>query len=150
MHSKFQERRLRQVKNPEYGAERLFPSVKPGLFGTDGVRGLANQEPMTAETVLALGRGLAYICKKGRTGGGKILIGKDTRTSGYVFEYALCAGICSTGMDVLLVGPMPTGGVSFLTSNMRCDAGAVVTASHNPWEYNGIKLFFSRGFKVIV
>jgi phosphoglucosamine mutase len=148
MRSKFPERRLRPVKSREYEVVQILPVVKPGLFGTDGVRGLANQEPMTAETVLALGRGLAYMCKKGRTAGGKILIGKDTRTSGYVFEYALCAGICSTGMDVLLVGPMPTGGVSFLTSNMRCDAGAVVTASHNPWAYNGLKLFSRDGLKL--
>ncbi|MBI5250729.1 MAG: phosphoglucosamine mutase [Desulfomonile tiedjei] len=118
------------------------------LFGTDGVRGVANREPMTAETVLALGRALAHICGGKPGSGGKILIGKDTRTSGYVFENALCAGICSMGMNVLLVGPMPTAGIAFLTLNMRCDAGAMISASHNPSEYNGIKFFFRDGFKL--
>lgn len=118
------------------------------LFGTDGVRGVANRDPMTAETVLALGRALAHICG-GRPGTGrKILIGKDTRASGYIFENSLAAGICSMGMDVLFVGPMPTAGIAFLTLNMRCEAGAVVSASHNPAEYNGIKFFFRDGFKL--
>lgn len=118
------------------------------LFGTDGVRGVANLEPMTADTALKLGRALAHICG-GRPGSGrKILIGKDTRTSGYVFEYALSAGICSMGMNVLFVGPMPTAGIAFLTLNMRCDAGAMISASHNPADYNGIKFFFRDGFKL--
>ena len=121
------------------------------LFGTDGVRGIANQEPMTAETVVKLGRAMAYMalstvdpreCRR------KILVGKDTRLSGYMLENALSSGICSMGMDVLLVGPMPTPGVAFLTSNMRCDAGAVISASHNPFEDNGIKFFSWDGFKL--
>jgi phosphoglucosamine mutase len=118
------------------------------LFGTDGVRGVANREPMTAETVLALGRALAHICGARPGTGRKILIGKDTRASGYIFENSLCAGICSMGMDVLFVGPMPTAGIAFLTLNMRCEAGAMVSASHNPAEYNGIKFFFKDGFKL--
>jgi phosphoglucosamine mutase len=118
------------------------------LFGTDGVRGLVNSDPMTAETVLALGRALAHICSGKSDGGRKILVGKDTRASGYVFENALCAGICSMGMNVLLVGPMPTAGISFLALNMRCSAGAMISASHNPADYNGIKFFSSDGFKL--
>lgn len=118
------------------------------LFGTDGVRGVANLHPMTAETALALGRAVAHYAahQKGRRH--RILVGKDTRISCYMLENALSAGICSMGVDVLLVGPMPTPGIAFLTGNMRCDAGAVISASHNPFQDNGIKFFSRDGFKL--
>lgn len=118
------------------------------IFGTDGARGLANVEPITAETVLKLGSALAHEIGIWGTTTNRILVGKDTRVSGYMLEYALASGICSMGTDVLLVGPMPTPGIAFLTGSMRCDAGAVISASHNPAEDNGIKLFFRDGFKL--
>ncbi len=117
------------------------------LFGTDGIRGVANVEPMTADTTLRLGRAIAHIFKK-EPRRHRILIGKDTRLSGYIFEYALTAGICSMGVDVLLAGPIPTPAIAFLTSSMRADAGVVISASHNPYQDNGIKLFSSDGFKL--
>lgn len=118
------------------------------LFGTDGVRGVANMEPVTAETAMKLGCALAMeIQKRGKTTN-RVLLGKDTRASGYMLEYALASGISSMGTDVLLVGPIPTPGIGFLTVNMRCDAGAVISASHNPAEDNGIKIFFRDGFKL--
>ncbi len=120
------------------------------MFGTDGVRGVANIEPMTAETVLELGRATAYVCKQhgDETRRHCVLIGKDTRLSGYMLENALTAGICSMGVDVLLVGPIPTPGVAFLTHNMRADAGIMLSASHNPYQDNGIKIFSRDGFKL--
>jgi len=117
------------------------------LFGTDGVRGIANVEPMTSETALRLGRALAYVCKRSPRRH-KILIGKDTRLSGYMLETAMASGICSMGVDVLLVGPLPTPGIAFLTRSLRADAGVVISASHNPFQDNGIKLFSSTGFKL--
>ncbi len=117
------------------------------LFGTDGVRGVANIHPMTAEMALAIGRAAAYICKR-HNHRHRIVIGKDTRVSGYMLENALTAGICSMGVDVLLVGPMPTPGIAFITHNMRADAGVVISASHNPYQDNGIKLFSRDGFKL--
>jgi phosphoglucosamine mutase len=117
------------------------------LFGTDGVRGVANTDPMTVETALALGQAAAYLFR-GKNGRHKIVIGKDTRLSGYMFETALSAGICAMGGDVLLVGPMPTPGIAFLTHSMRADAGVVISASHNPYPDNGIKFFGSDGFKL--
>ncbi|MFZ2223799.1 MAG: phosphoglucosamine mutase [Candidatus Deferrimicrobium sp.] len=117
------------------------------LFGTDGVRGVANTEPMTVETALALGQAAAYLFR-GKNGRHKIVIGKDTRLSGYMFETALSAGICAMGGDVLLVGPMPTPGIAFLTRSMRADAGVVISASHNPYPDNGIKFFGRDGFKL--
>src|ERR1035437_2385242 len=117
------------------------------LFGTDGVRGVANMEPMTAETALLIGRATAYICKR-HNHRHRIVIGKDTRVSGYMIENALTAGICSMGVDVLLVGPMPTPGIAFITHSMRADAGVVISASHNPYQDNGIKIFSRDGFKV--
>jgi phosphoglucosamine mutase len=119
------------------------------LFGTDGIRGLANIEPMTSETALRVGRALAFIFKrtKGRRSH-RILIGKDTRLSGYMLEWALASGICSMGADVLLVGPMPTPGIAFITRSMRADAGVVISASHNPFHDNGIKVFSREGFKL--
>jgi phosphoglucosamine mutase len=117
------------------------------LFGTDGVRGTANVEPMTSETALRLGRALAHTSKRSPRRH-KILIGKDTRLSGYMLEQAMASGICSMGVDVLLVGPLPTPGIAFLTRSMRADAGVVISASHNPFQDNGIKFFGSTGFKL--
>jgi phosphoglucosamine mutase len=117
------------------------------LFGTDGVRGVANTDPMTVETALALGQAVAHLFR-GKNGRHKIVIGKDTRLSGYMFETALSAGICAMGGDVLLVGPMPTPGIAFLTHSMRADAGVVISASHNPYPDNGIKFFGRDGFKL--
>jgi phosphoglucosamine mutase len=117
------------------------------LFGTDGVRGTANIEPMTSETALRLGRALAHVSKR-QPHRHKILIGKDTRLSGYMLETAMASGICSAGVDVLLVGPMPTPGIAFLTRSLRADAGVVISASHNPFQDNGIKLFSRTGFKL--
>ncbi len=118
------------------------------LFGTDGVRGVANTEPMTVETAIALGQAAAHIFQDKGGSRHKILIGKDTRLSGYMFETALSAGICAMGGEVLLVGPMPTPGIAFLTHSMRADAGVVISASHNPYPDNGIKFFGRDGFKL--
>jgi phosphoglucosamine mutase len=117
------------------------------IFGTDGVRGIANIYPMTTEVAMQLGRGAAYIFK-GRSHRPKIVIGKDTRLSGYMIENAISSGICSMGVDVLLVGPLPTPGIAFITSSMRADAGVVISASHNPFQDNGIKFFSRDGFKL--
>ena len=117
------------------------------LFGTDGVRGVANLEPMTSETAMKLGRAAAYLFLR-RTGRHQIVIGKDTRLSGYMLESALTSGICSMGVDVLLVGPMPTPAIAFMTRSLRADAGVVISASHNPYQDNGIKFFSSDGFKL--
>lgn len=144
---------------------------KRHLFGTDGIRGVANLEPMTSDMALKLGRAIASVLHEpplnsaGRPGRKrvssssrladgharhryKILIGKDTRLSGYMLETALASGICSSGADVLLVGPLPTPGVAFLTRSMRADAGVVISASHNPFQDNGIKFFSADGFKL--
>jgi phosphoglucosamine mutase len=139
------------------------------LFGTDGIRGEANQWPMTPEIAMRLGRALAWQVRSGQLGRGpqagrpagtatlvpstaghrgRIVIGKDTRVSGYMLEQAICAGITSLGVDVMLTGPLPTPGVAFLTHSMRADAGIVVSASHNPYEDNGIKVFGHDGFKL--
>ncbi len=120
---------------------------KRRLFGTDGVRGQANRYPMTAEMALALGKALAQVFQR-RGERHRIIIAKDTRLSGYLFEDALASGICAMGGDVLMVGPMPTPGLAFLTADMRCDAGAMISASHNPYQDNGIKFFSRDGFKL--
>jgi len=117
------------------------------LFGTDGIRGKANHDPMTGEVAFEVGRAAAYVLKK-KNGRNKILIGKDTRLSGYMLESALTSGICSMGMNVILVGPMPTPGIAFVTRSLRVDAGIVISASHNPFDDNGIKFFSSDGFKL--
>jgi phosphoglucosamine mutase len=117
------------------------------LFGTDGVRGVANVHPMTGEMAMQIGRAIAHIFKN--TGGRhRIVIGKDTRLSGYMLETALASGICSMGVDVLLVGPMPTPAIAFITHSMRADAGVMISASHNPFYDNGIKIFSHDGFKL--
>lgn len=117
------------------------------LFGTDGVRGTANQDPMTSEMALRIGRAAAHVFRDSSRRH-RIVIGKDTRLSGYMIESALTAGICSMGVDVLLVGPVPTPGIAFLTRSLRADAGVVISASHNPYEDNGIKFFGRDGFKL--
>ena len=117
------------------------------LFGTDGVRGIANKHPMTTEVAMQLGRAAAYVFKH-EDRRSRIVIGKDTRLSGYMIENALAAGICSMGVDVLLVGPLPTPGIAFITASMRADAGVVISASHNPYQDNGIKFFARDGFKL--
>ena len=119
------------------------------LFGTDGVRGIANVYPITSEVALRLGRALAHVFRQipGRRHH-RILIGKDTRLSGYMLETAMASGICSMGADVLLVGPMPTPGIAYMTRGMRADAGVVISASHNPFQDNGIKFFSHDGFKL--
>ncbi len=117
------------------------------LFGTDGIRGVANLDPMTSEMAMQLGRAAAHIFMR-RAGRHQIVIGKDTRISGYMLESALMAGICSMGVDVLLVGPMPTPAIAFLTRSLRADAGVVISASHNPYQDNGIKFFSNNGFKL--
>jgi phosphoglucosamine mutase len=117
------------------------------LFGTDGMRGVANLEPMTGETVMRLGMAIAARLRQpGRHT--RIAVGKDTRLSGYMFESALSAGIVAMGADVWLTGPLPTPGIAFITSSMRCDAGVVISASHNPFEDNGIKVFARDGYKL--
>jgi len=117
------------------------------LFGTDGVRGVANQDPMTSEMALRIGRAAAHLFRDS-TRRHRVVIGKDTRLSGYMIESALTSGLCSMGIDVLLVGPMPTPGIAFLTRSLRADAGVVISASHNPYEDNGIKFFGRDGFKL--
>ena len=123
-------------------------SIRRKLFGTDGVRGVANEEPITSETSFKLGRALAHVFRGAHGRHRKILIGKDTRLSGYMLETAIASGICSMGVDVWLVGPLPTPGIAFLTRSMRADAGVVISASHNPFQDNGIKFFSRDGFKL--
>lgn len=120
---------------------------KRKLFGTDGVRGRANFYPMSVETALFLGKAVAKVLRR-HNGKHRVVIGKDTRLSGYMFENALIAGLCSMGVDTLMVGPLPTPGVAFITRAYRADAGIVITASHNPYYENGIKIFTSEGFKL--
>jgi phosphoglucosamine mutase len=117
------------------------------LFGTDGVRGVANTAPMTPELVTRLGMAVAARLRQ-ENRHTRIVIGKDTRLSGYMFETALASGITSMGADVWLTGPLPTPGIAFITSSMRCDAGIVISASHNPYQDNGIKIFARDGFKL--
>jgi phosphoglucosamine mutase len=155
-----EKRRTRRGPHPD-GATRASPApgavrAAPGepaapaarrLFGTDGVRGVANVYPMTAEMALQLGRALAYLVRSGPRRH-RIVVGKDTRLSGYMLEQAIASGICSMGVDVMLSGPLPTPGIAFLTESMRADAGVVISASHNPYQDNGIKFFSRDGFKL--
>jgi len=117
------------------------------LFGTDGIRGVANCEPITSETITQVGRALAVMTLKVSTRP-TVLIGKDTRLSGYMIETALATGICSMGVDVLLVGPLPTAGIAWLTRKKKAARGVTVTASHNPYQDNGIKIFDEKGYKI--
>src|SRR5216683_2857454 len=130
---------LRLTDKPSEPARRLF--------GTDGIRGVANVHPMTGEMMLQLGRAVAYLIRNGPHRH-RVVIGKDTRLSGYMLETALASGICSMGVDVLICGPLPTPAISQLTVSMRADAGAVISASHNPYQDNGIKFFSRDGFKL--
>ena len=123
------------------------------IFGTDGVRGTANIEPVTAETALKLGRAAGHVFKNLETqarghGRHKIVLGKDTRLSGYMLENALSSGILSMGVDVLFIGPLPTPGVAYVSRSLRADAGIVITASHNAYDDNGIKFFRADGYKL--
>src|SRR3954468_14401306 len=140
------------------------------LFGTDGIRGVANEFPMTGEVAMAVGRAIAHVLNKlpgadalkgGRSRVGvkplesrksvrraRIVVGKDTRLSGYMIETAITSGICSMGADAILVGPLPTPGVAFVTQSMRADAGIMISASHNPYQDNGIKVFAADGYKL--
>jgi len=138
------------------------------LFGTDGIRGKANEFPMTSEIAVAVGRAIAHVLQNNTIKSGKssmpiglkplessrpirrakIVIGKDTRLSGYMIEQALTSGICSMGADAIMIGPLPTPGVAFVTQSMRADAGIMISASHNPFYDNGIKIFAGDGFKL--
>jgi len=121
------------------------------IFGTDGVRDMANMGNMTAEQALEIGRAVAYVCKEYHREKGtrpRIVISKDTRLSGYMLETALTAGVCSVGVDAILLGPLPTPGLAFITQDMRADAGIMITASHNPYHDNGIKIFSRTGNKL--
>jgi phosphoglucosamine mutase len=129
----------------------LFPKeqiMSRKLFGTDGVRGTANSFPMTAEMALMLGAAVGRYFRNEHQGVHRVVIGKDTRLSGYMFENALTAGLTSTGMNVLLLGPVPTPAVGLLTPSMRADLGIMISASHNPADDNGIKFFGPDGFKL--
>ncbi len=118
------------------------------LFGTDGVRGTANTWPMTADIALKIGAAAGRYFRNDGSNGHRVVIGKDTRRSGYMFENALTAGLTSTGMNVLLLGPVPTPAVGMLTTTMRADLGIMISASHNPHHDNGIKFFGPDGFKL--
>ena len=117
------------------------------LFGTDGIRGTANTDPMTAETALRLGQAAGILFVRG-SHRHRVIVGKDTRLSGYMIEPALVAGFIAAGMDVTLVGPLPTPAIAMLTRSLRADLGVMISASHNPFEDNGIKLFGPDGFKL--
>lgn len=121
--------------------------MKRRYFGTDGIRGQANAAPMTVETAVQLGRAVALTFSR-PSHRARILLGKDTRLSGYMLEAALMAGITSTGADVTMLGPLPTPGIAFLTTSMRADAGIVLSASHNPFHDNGLKVFGHDGYKL--
>ncbi|RKX59546.1 MAG: phosphoglucosamine mutase [Thermodesulfobacteriota bacterium] len=118
------------------------------LFGTDGIRGEANIYPMLPEIALQVGRAIGYLFKNRESHLSKVIIGKDTRLSGYIFESALIAGLCSMGVSTWLIGPLPTPAIAFLTKDMRADAGIMISASHNPYYDNGIKIFNKDGFKL--
>jgi phosphoglucosamine mutase len=140
--------------------------MKRKLFGTDGIRGRANEYPMTAEVALSVGRAVAHVLRSSESTRhtlpiglkpldaskqvrrARIVIGKDTRLSGYMIEQAITSGICSMGADAILIGPLPTPGVAFVTQSMRADAGIMISASHNPYYDNGIKIFSADGYKL--
>jgi phosphoglucosamine mutase len=130
------------------GAAKTAAKPERQLFGTDGVRGLANEQPIVPELALALGRAVTFVAGRGKAHQPRILIGKDTRLSGYMIETAIASGVCSMGGRVILCGPIPTPAVAHLTVSMRADAGIVISASHNPYDDNGIKIFGADGFKL--
>jgi phosphoglucosamine mutase len=149
-------------------AESKKSKAAQKLFGTDGIRGRANEFPMTSEIAMAVGRAVAHVLMKNQLSTvkssipiglkplesnkpvrrAKVVVGKDTRLSGYMIEQALASGICSMGADVILIGPLPTPGVAFVTQSMRADAGIMISASHNPYFDNGIKIFSADGYKL--
>ncbi len=116
------------------------------IFGTDGIRGIANEYPITVEVALNLGKAIALLFREKKSK--KIVIGKDTRKSNYMLENAIAAGICSMGVNTIFLGPIPTPGLAFITQSMRADAGVMISASHNPFYDNGIKLFDASGYKL--
>jgi phosphoglucosamine mutase len=118
------------------------------LFGTDGIRGVANEHPMTPELALQLGRAVCFVAGRGKSHVPRVVLGKDTRLSGYMLEQAIAGGVCAMGGRVMLCGPMPTPAIAHLTVSMRADAGIVISASHNPYQDNGIKVFGADGFKL--
>jgi phosphoglucosamine mutase len=128
---------------------KTAPEPARKLFGTDGIRGVANEPPMTPESALRLGRAIAYVARRDADRPVRVIIGKDTRVSGYMLETALASGICAMGGRVMLSGPIPTPAVAYLTTSMRADAGVVISASHNPYGDNGIKIFGPDGFKLL-
>lgn len=128
----------------EVKSRKLTTVKKRAFFGTDGIRGEANRDPMTPEVAMRVGMAVAaYFGNAGR-----IVIGKDTRISGYLLESALASGVCSLGAEVTFVGPLPTPGIAYITRSLRADAGVVISASHNPFHDNGIKLFAGDGYKL--
>ena len=141
------------MKRPRQGESKALVGSAEGvrprhLFGTDGIRGVANEHPITPEVALKLGCAVTALAGRGKTRPPRILLGKDTRLSGYLLETALASGICSMGGRVLLCGPLPTPAVAHLTVSMRADSGIVISASHNPYTDNGIKIFGADGFKL--
>ena len=143
----------RRLSELAYRAMGTIPTVTTSpserhLFGTDGIRGVANEAPMTPELALRLGRAITFVAAQGKSRRPRVLIGKDTRLSGYMLETALAAGVCAMGGKVMLCGPVPTPAVAHLTVSMRADAGVVISASHNPYRDNGIKVFGFNGFKL--
>ena len=137
---------MKNIDSPQTNGSA--PSRVRKLFGTDGIRGIANEHPMTPEVALQLGRAVAFVAGRGKTHAPRVLIGKDTRLSGYMLEQAMTSGICAMGGRAILCGPMPTPAIAQLTVSMRADAGVVISASHNPYQDNGIKIFGSDGFKL--
>jgi len=141
--------RSRPTKAPKLAtAARAKGATVRTMFGTDGIRGVANVGSMTPELALKLGRAVTFVAGRGKPHTPRVLIGKDTRLSGYMLEQAMAAGICSMGGRVILCGPIPTPAVAQLTVSMRADAGIVISASHNPYSDNGIKVFGGDGFKL--
>ena len=118
------------------------------IFGTDGIRCLVNEEPLSAETCLKISKTVAYLLKKKNSKNSRVVICKDTRLSGYLYEPLVTAGFISMGMDVILVGPLPTPAVPLMIKTLRADIGVMITASHNTYEYNGLKFFDSTGTKL--
>jgi phosphoglucosamine mutase len=148
-------RKPERVSAAPAGSSPSAAANKPGgaihvrsMFGTDGIRGVANEPPMTPETALQLGRAIAFVARRGKTRPARIVVGKDTRVSCYMLETALAAGVCAMGGRVILCGVVPTPAVAHLTQSMRADAGVVISASHNPFHDNGIKIFGPDGFKL--
>jgi phosphoglucosamine mutase len=127
----------------------VLGEIKMGrFFGTDGIRGVANVYPITPEIALNVGRAIAHVCQSQRGRKGRIVVGNDTRLSGAMLESAMAAGICSMGYNVFLTGPLPTPGIAFIANSMEMDAGIMISASHNPFLDNGIKIFSRQGFKL--